>query len=614
MRIQLNGYQIIKAIQIRLENYKKDILNKSTIGQKIDLLTSIQDNNFNINFLFSSQKMYYLLFKFSLNIDKYQTNVNNIMNSGFEIKKLFIEFHIPLSKFSRETQVGNQDCFKEKNEYIIDKNTIREICYDKSRNLKKPVISTNFKLNYGNDSNASTFLNKFDIIKKNKTSDEKKKSSREIKYNKNYFGGVNNQINYFEGVNENIRNSNIYNNTFVPNTQPFTHFTAQSPLYSQPYVYNNVNNNHYDQYYNNGYGNYYINNNYMSNRNPHLNYMMRYNNNTNVNKMKIYHQPNVMLNLNTNIYNNVKNSKNLCNWHVFMTNSTPLIYDTDELSLREFFNFYDKPSVIGLGCILKSKCRKILCSYLPTLSSLYVELINSSNDQVNSSFSSMSSKKTDTNLNAENQSNKIVSGFRNQANNFNLPLNTSNLETLTYHSNSTVESLFLEEENFLFEKKKKSDNMTSVINFTEDQILFNRQVLTSRLDELYKKYPELDTATLGDISENSYFSLLWTPIKSLNLLPINTSFLVYYKFRNKQFSYSIKFLNVLGVTSNKCDEDFWFTNQILIETSIMNEVIMNLLAEDFLRNKHQFYQYKESLQKLVMMKKVNSIDYNFLIK
>ena len=89
MRIQLNGYQIIKAIQIRLENYKKDILNKSTIGQKIDLLTSIQDNNFNINFLFSSQKMYYLLFKFSLNIDKYQTNVNNIMNSGFEIKKLF---------------------------------------------------------------------------------------------------------------------------------------------------------------------------------------------------------------------------------------------------------------------------------------------------------------------------------------------------------------------------------------------------------------------------------------------------------------------------------------------------------------------------------------------
>ena len=51
MRIQLNGYQIIKAIQIRLENYKKDILNKSTIGQKIDLLTSIQDNNFNINFL-----------------------------------------------------------------------------------------------------------------------------------------------------------------------------------------------------------------------------------------------------------------------------------------------------------------------------------------------------------------------------------------------------------------------------------------------------------------------------------------------------------------------------------------------------------------------------------
>lgn len=291
-----------------------------------------------------------------------------------------------------------------------------------------------------------------------------------------------------------------------------------------------------------------------------------------------------------------------------MTSTTPLVYDSDEISLRTFFSFFEKPSVFGLDCVFRSKNKKILSKYSPTLSSMYVEINTSSNmsDQVNSSFSSISSRMT-------NDMNKTTSGLRQQ--NSHVNINTPNFETLTHHSNSTAETLLhIEDENFLFEQLKKSDNSVSVISFEEDKVLYNRDIMSQKLEELFKNHPDLENATIGDISENSYFSILWTPTKSSNFFQNNTSFLVYYKFRNKHLSYSIKFLPVMGVVSNKTDDEFWFSNNIFADTVLFNEVIVNKLTEDFVKNRFQYHQYSESLLKLITLKKIGNIDYNFLTK
>lgn len=53
LRIQIDGFHLIKAIQSRLENYKKEIMNKGYRTQKNEFLTFILDNNFHLRFLFT---------------------------------------------------------------------------------------------------------------------------------------------------------------------------------------------------------------------------------------------------------------------------------------------------------------------------------------------------------------------------------------------------------------------------------------------------------------------------------------------------------------------------------------------------------------------------------
>jgi hypothetical protein len=501
---------------------------------------------------------------------------------------------VPISKFSESSRESMECSTKNDNFQSNDFNPSREFFQEKFRN-RKPTGP--FNKGFTNDyNNISVSMNKFDITNKYRPSE--KKNPRD--YNRNYYNPpMNNQP---DDIKDYPIGNPMYNNAFTVN-QPGL-FSQHPTIFQQnrPFMYSNNVNNCY-------YGNYYVNNKYFNN-NTAPNLFIQYNNNYIINNLQMYPDER---NVNTTTRENV--TKNVSNWHVFMTNSTPLIYDTDELSLKDFWSFYDKTSVLGVDCIFKSKGHKMLTNYLPTLSSLYIELTNNNNDQINSSFSSISSRKTDHNMNNEAQSSKFLSSFRNHSNTYNnIPLNSSNFDAMTYHSNSTNESLFLDDDSFLFEKLKKSDNTTSVISYTEDQMLYNRVTLCQKLEELFKKYPELETAILGDVSENSYFSLLWTPTKSLNHLQNSTSFLIYYKFRNKQFSYSLKYLPVTGIVSNNRDDDFWFTNQMLLEAGLMNEMILSVLTEDFIRNRYQFYQFTESLQKLIVLKKVNSIDYNFLIK
>jgi hypothetical protein len=71
------------------------------------------------------------------------------------------------------------------------------------------------------------------------------------------------------------------------------------------------------------------------------------------------------------------NNYNFCNWFSFMTYTTPLIYDSKDLTLSRFFNSYDDFSTFGLDTVFKMNGQFIQSNYTPTLASLFIELESS---------------------------------------------------------------------------------------------------------------------------------------------------------------------------------------------------------------------------------------------
>src|SRR5262249_53523122 len=94
-----------------------------------------------------------------------------------------------------------------------------------------------------------------------------------------------------------------------------------------------------------------------------------------------------------------------------------------------------------------------------------------------------------------------------------------------------------------------------------------------------------------DITDNSYFSILWSPTKSSNNYTNNTSFLVFYRFRNKYLSNSVKYVPVIGLITDKLNEEFWLTNSNLnCNPNQMNDSTFNRIVDDFSKNKYRYNQ------------------------
>jgi hypothetical protein len=177
---------------------------------------------------------------------------------------------------------------------------------------------------------------------------------------------------------------------------------------------------------------------------------------------------------------------------------------------------------------------------------------------------------------------------------FNLNNLSNNALEQSFFSTSSIESFVSNEEVTMINEKKhrRSSKLSSTcLNFSEDQPLHNRQNFKGKVDEIFKMYPEYENLLLGEISENSYFSILFTPVKSTTNFNNQASFLVYYRFRGKSFSNSLKYLSVIGMISNKIDEEFWLTNQHLnYNPKYMNDFLYNKIIEDFFKNKYRYLQ------------------------
>ena len=210
------------------------------------------------------------------------------------------------------------------------------------------------------------------------------------------------------------------------------------------------------------------------------------------------------------------------------------------------------------------------------------EVITSQNENSSSSLNNR--------IPSNNLTPPIIRGHNRTPSDFNLNNSNNNLEQ-SFFSTSSIESVVSNEE-FNNEKKRKNSKVsTSYLNFSEDQPHHNRQNFKQKIDEIFKLNPEYESLLLGDISENSFFSILWTPVKSTNNFQNQASFLVYYRFRGKSCTNTIKYLSVVGMISNKIDEEFWLTNQHLnYNPKFMNDFLYNKIIEDFFKNKYRYLQ------------------------
>ncbi len=229
--------------------------------------------------------------------------------------------------------------------------------------------------------------------------------------------------------------------------------------------------------------------------------------------------------------NKIKHNKNFCNWHSFMTSTTPIYYESDELLVMNIFNLIQKPSLFGIDIILKDEeliNHKI--KYFPVLSCIFIE---TSKLNFNNSLSTKSS-----------------------SNSFNL--------NDKYYEIKTKNMFFFKENHF---------NIYEIPSYSE------------QIKNFLENNPEAYNITLNDVSENSYFSLIWIPFNffySKTILPSGSKlekkqlpiFQVFYKFKSfNQCTYKVKFMPVIGILEKNYkgyteysmfndvkSETFWFKN------------------------------------------------------
>jgi len=170
---------------------------------------------------------------------------------------------------------------------------------------------------------------------------------------------------------------------------------------------------------------------------------------------------------------------------------------------------------------------------------------------------------------------------------------TSCLSNYTPTLSSLKIEVIAKRENFCQKTDCFTYSTITLINFSEDQNLSNRLNLIEKLQEIFDMVPELHILSLSQLTESSYFTLLWTPTKSNRGFSNSTSFLVFYKFREKSISNAIRAISVIGMISNITDDDFWFKNQLTPYNNLyMNDALYNKLVKDFLENKCKYLQIK----------------------
>ena len=268
-------------------------------------------------------------------------------------------------------------------------------------------------------------------------------------------------------------------------------------------------------------------------------------------------------------YNNINNSisNNFCNFHSLMTYTTPFIYESEELKIKTILDSFINPSLFGINCLFKLDNLKFTnIRYFPTLNSLYINILHNSSSNSN--------------------------------------------------NNSTLDGSFLSKSSE--DKENKNNRIKNNIFFKESvKEIYNMANYTEQYKKIQKNFPEIEELELGEINNDSYFSLIWSPIKSFqnknfNCIEFdnmnNISFEIFYKFKSGVLDghyltvsgikeKNIKGVNIDGENIFQLFDYFMFSNNSIIPIPYMKNYSFHLFQQQQILtvNKHLFCALKNNI-------------------
>ena len=267
---------------------------------------------------------------------------------------------------------------------------------------------------------------------------------------------------------------------------------------------------------------------------------------------------------------------NFCNFHCFLSNTTPIIFETDDLKIKNIFNIFKKYSLYGINCLYKIENIKFMnITYFPILNNVYINV-------------------NYNNINNINNNNNINNFYSNNNSTLDGSFNSNSKEDKSFYNNNNKKIYFHEFNSEIFKLKS-----------------FNEQLLN-----LLKIYPEIEDLELNDINNDSYFSILWTPViidqNKYNEKIGNINFEVFYTFKSNYSKNSAHHMNIIGIKEknffgNEIDNEneipyfnsFWFLNQ------------NNLISFNNNINNNSFFIQQKQNEFLILNKKYfNFLKYN----
>jgi hypothetical protein len=516
----INGYDVVKSINNKINELSN---NSYKVFQTGVIYTAPIFSNIQCSIALD------FIFLHCFKVDRFVPNIFNLCNGDIKITKLYLDYNIPLCVFTKvkNLQNGNQQHRIENSYNNINRN-FNKFNKNKNKNLnnffyfptndnKNHYINNNMNFNKLNNfchaikgNNNFPIKNQANDINLNDTQLNNSKSPKiELKFNK-----FDKNI-YIEKTNiKKINDYQFYPKNFIPQYRNYNNFNSKLETEFKAPI--NVT------------------------------------------------QKDLMNNL-ANIYN--------CNWHAFMTYTTPVILENENTSIIRIFKQFERPSIFGIDCKFKNNETH---TYYPSLSSLFLEF---NNNQDSSKISNMS-------------------------------LNNGDL-------NSTLDCSFFSHNSQTSHTSTNEDGMSikNFINFQEEEEVWNRELIYDKYKEIIKSESDLEEITLADISNDSYFAILWTEKSNINAYnfasdSLYPSVLVFYRFKNnKRLSNSLKFMTVIGfITSRFSNLNFWFSSTQL-NNGYLNDSYIQL------SNKTHFDSYIAQANNFVNYNKINdNIDYKLLTK
>ncbi|MCQ2818850.1 MAG: hypothetical protein MJ252_16415 [archaeon] len=267
--------------------------------------------------------------------------------------------------------------------------------------------------------------------------------------------------------------------------------------------------------------------------------------------------------------------ENFCNFNLFMTATTPLIFETENVKMKDIFKGFIKPSLFGITMTFKLD-ENIFTNvkYFPYLNTLGIALEDGVTIQKISPESSS--------------------------------INPTNISLNTEYSSSNDNS-FLGPKSIPDDRNSVSETLVNFVNFKEkEEEIYFKKNLIENLENINKEYPGFEDLTLKEIKEGSYFSIIWFPKKIFKPTEDfgNCKFVesekhsileVIYRIKGNTISNTGKELKVIGIVERNPKgiiintlgvsyfDKFWFTNVSNHKNEFYYEQDMNSNKEIYMR-------------------------------